>query len=475
MLSEIKKLNKKLFLEHKNEILKCILELKKGNEEETQKIYANMDKYISDNTAIIFVNMWDNVINGFIWGYYINTQTIHINYFVVLSDCRHQGIGQTLLSNIMTQFKNIDFELLVHKDNYGAIRLYEKAGFYRNEYSGDKYKMTFARRKMKDIYFDENYGKLYEKVEKGTACIFRCETENGCIINQFIKREIPIKLNGKTYYDIVTPYGYGGPYIESCINKEKLLEDYEREFKKYCQDNDIVAEFVRFHPIYKNYDDFKKVYYTFFNRFTLATNVRDYDDPIQAEFSKHTRKTIRSIINNDVLFKMIENPTKEDMETFKRIYYLNMERKEADDYYFFDDNYFEDIMNYFKGEYVIAEAIYDNKVVAAGLYFVTEKNVHAHLSGTDTKYLYLSPAYILKYGTVLWAKEKKYNFIHYGGGTSPELDNSLYQFKSKFAQHTKLEFWIGQKIWNQNIYDELCAIVNISKSEEFFPAYRKGM
>ena len=30
-----------------------------------------------------------------------------------------------------------------------------------------------------------------------------------------------MKINGKQYYDIVTPYGYGGPYIVGYVNKEK--------------------------------------------------------------------------------------------------------------------------------------------------------------------------------------------------------------------------------------------------------------
>lgn len=328
---------------------------------------------------------------------------------------------------------------------------------------------------MKDVYFDENYGKLYEKVEHGEAIIFKCETKNGTIINQFIKREIPLKLGGKTYFDIVTPYGYGGPYIENVIDKEELLNDYEREFTKYCLDNNIVAEFVRFHPIYKNYEDFKEIYNASFNRYTLATNIKDYVDPVQSEFSKHTRKTIRSILNDGISFRMVEKPTDEDMEEFKRIYYLNMERKEAEEYYFFDNEYFQNISKYFCDKFVIAEAIYKDKVVAAGLYFITDGNIHAHLSGTDTEYLHLSPAYILKYGTAIWAKEKGYSYIHYGGGTNAALDNPLYMFKCKFAQNTKLEFWIGKKIWNNQIYNRLCDMAGISKEENYFPAYRKGI
>ena len=59
---------------------------------------------------------------------------------------------------------------------------------------------------MKDLYFDNNYGKLYEKAENGRQEIFKFEDENGVISNQFIKREVPYKVDGKTVYAI----GYSG-------------------------------------------------------------------------------------------------------------------------------------------------------------------------------------------------------------------------------------------------------------------------
>ena len=152
-----------------------------------------------------------------------------------------------------------------------------------------------------------------------------------------------------------------------------------------------------------------------------------------------------------------------------------MKRKEAKDYYFFDDDYFNKIMEFYDGRFIISESIFEGKIIASGLYFITDKNVHAHLSGTDTEYLDLSPAYILKYATALWAKENGYNYIHYGGGTTAALDNSLYMFKCKFSKNTRFEFWIGKRIWNPNIYNRLCEKVGVSKYEEFFPAYRKGM
>ena len=46
----------------------------------------------------------------------------------------------------------------------------------------------------KDIYFEENYGKLYEETENGKTEIFKYEDANGIITNQFIKRIITIDI-----------------------------------------------------------------------------------------------------------------------------------------------------------------------------------------------------------------------------------------------------------------------------------------
>ena len=46
----------------------------------------------------------------------------------------------------------------------------------------------------KDIYFDINYGKLYETMENGKAEIFEYEDDNGKVSNQFIDLLILIPL-----------------------------------------------------------------------------------------------------------------------------------------------------------------------------------------------------------------------------------------------------------------------------------------
>lgn len=324
-----------------------------------------------------------------------------------------------------------------------------------------------------DIYFDKNYGKLYENTENGKVQIFEYEDENGKISNQFIIREIPIKVDGENYFDIVTPYGYGGPVIEKCvIGKEKaLIETFVKKFEKYCEKNRIVSEFVRFHPLVDNAKDFKEIYNAECIRKTLGTNLKEFDDPIQAEFSKSCRKNIRQAINKGITFKITESP--EDIHNFKEIYYSTMDRNNATDYYYFDDKYFNSILKYFKKNVLLVEAIFEDRTIASGLYFIYNKTIHIHLSGTLKDYLYLSPAYILRYAVTLWGKENGYEIIHHGGGRSNSEEDSLYKFKKSFAKNTEFDFFIGKKIWNQEIYEKLCKVKQTNSDEDFFPAYRK--
>lgn len=325
---------------------------------------------------------------------------------------------------------------------------------------------------MIDIYFDKKYGKLYEKIEKGTAEIFEVHTKNGTIINQFIKRAIPEKVNGITYYDIVTPYGYGGPIIiEILDNKEKLLKEYDNAFSDYCKQNNIVAEFIRFHPIVNNAQDFKLIYNVEFNRYTLGTNLKDYEDPVKSEFSKSCRQNIRKKLEMGMSYRITLNPT--NFEEFKKCYYSTMERNEANDYYYFDEEYFNFLKENYNENTILVETIYNNQTIAAGLYYIYNKTIHIHLSGTLKEYLHLSPAYILRYAITKWGKENGYEIIHHGGGRSGREDDTLYTFKKQFAKNTKYDFYLGKKIWDKEVYEQLCKMKNISLDEEYFPAYRK--
>lgn len=323
-----------------------------------------------------------------------------------------------------------------------------------------------------DIYFDPAYGKLCEKDETGKTVYWTYSGPEGEVIHQFILRKIPGGFS-EDWFDIITPYGYGGPLIQTLTEgyeRKQLVDAFAKAFGQYCYDHNIVSEFVRFHPLLNNADDFGSVYEVLFNRHTLGTNLKDYHDPVAIEFSKSCRKTVRQALNKGVSWRITRSP--QNLEKFKKIYYATMDRNSAGEYYYFGDAYFEECLHGLKENIILVEAIYCGETIAAGLYFTFHKTIHAHLSGTLTEFLELSPAYILKYSTVLWGKENGYELIHYGGGKSTDPQDSLYKFKEKFAQTTKFDFYVGKKIWNREMYDKLCSLQNKTGVQSFFPAYR---
>ena len=325
-----------------------------------------------------------------------------------------------------------------------------------------------------DIYFDDNYGKLYEKADNGCAVIFMHESSLGRIKHQFIKRRIPKELlpDGEEYYDIVTPYGYGGPLVleESEGNREQLVQEFCEAFTQYCAEQKIVSEFVRFHPIAENALDFKEIYSPIWNRNTLGTDLKSFDDPVQSEFSKSCRKSIRQALNKGASYRITYQP--DNLKAFQEVYSSTMKRNEAAEYYFFDDEYFDNCLKFYRENILLIEVLFEDKVIAAGMYFLYDKKIHVHLSGTLTEYLHLSPAYVLRYALACWGKEQGYEVIHHGGGRSNAVDDSLYLFKKQFASRTKFDFYVGRKIWMPEKYSQICAANGISEENAYFPAYR---
>lgn len=325
---------------------------------------------------------------------------------------------------------------------------------------------------MSELFFAPDYGKLYERMENGVCEVFKFSHPLGVVQNLFIKRKIPSALAGQQFYDLITPYGYGGPIIKTCKKggKTELSRQYQLAFEDYCKKENIVSEFVRFHPIMQNVEDFRGFYETSYLRETTGTNLKDYEDPIASEFSKSARKAVRKALKAGVEYRVTPNP--QSLDGFKDIYYTTMRRINAESYYYFDDKYFSNCLKFFRDRIVLIEAIFEGEVIGAELHFISDSFMHTHLSGTAENTNHLSPVYVMTYAAAVWGKENGIDLIHAGGGVTNSPEDTLYLFKKKFGQSTSFQFHIGKKVWNPAIYKLLCEEAGVSADEEFFPAYR---
>lgn len=97
------------------------------------------------------------------------------------------------------------------------------------------------------VHYLCEYVRAFEHAGEGEPLLFYFEGSDTRAINVVMKRDIANdehfsgKIECNKYFDYSTPYGYGGPIVEG-----PGYEDYNSAFVNYCNDNNIVCEFVRF-------------------------------------------------------------------------------------------------------------------------------------------------------------------------------------------------------------------------------------
>ncbi|HML48159.1 MAG TPA: GNAT family N-acetyltransferase [Clostridia bacterium] len=328
-----------------------------------------------------------------------------------------------------------------------------------------------------DVYFDPAYGRLYETIEQGVCETFSYSDENGAVQNVYIKRAIPWLVDGVQYFDIITPYGYGGPVVLHATGREKLLDVYWQAWTAHCHQARIVCEFVRFHPLVRNHLDFGVPYAAAYNRNTLAIELTD--DFEATEFTSKCRNAIRKAEKLGVVCTVDEACA--SVDTFCALYHKTMAKDVAEAYYFFSLDYFHAMREALAGRLVLINALLDGKTIASSLFMLSEGYMHYHLSATDSDYYgYAANNLILKAAASYGAKTVR-QWLHLGGGlTASEADN-LFKFKRSFARGEKnlKEFWTGRAIYDETVYSRIVGLRrgqgDFDGETRFFPAYRASL
>ena len=106
------------------------------------------------------------------------------------------------------------------------------------------------------------------------------------------------QLSADTWYDLETPYGYGGPLSDHNIPKDSQIQ-FLKELQHYCRENRIVSQFVRFHPLLLNHELLPYVIETRYLRDTIFMDTTN-PDLIMKNMDSKNRNMVRKAIKNDV-------------------------------------------------------------------------------------------------------------------------------------------------------------------------------
>ena len=317
---------------------------------------------------------------------------------------------------------------------------------YDSQIWDDFYRKIPSHRR--DVYFMPEYYSLYQNYGDGEALCFVFEQDGELAVYPFLKN--PITILGyeldKEYFDIQGAYGYNGLIASS--DDKTFIDAFWEEFDAWSQENDIVAEFTRFHPLLNNQKIASPKMKTFYSRHTVALDLTD-DDIWMHQISSKNRNMIRKAEKEGV--SIVES---DDYETFRKLYDGTMTDLHAEDFYFFPPKYYEEYKQSFKDKSMLCLAMLNGEVIAGSMFMFSDDYAHYHLSARDREYSrYAANNLILWYG-IQKARERGCKWFHFGGGTTGEDDDSLLKFKKEFSK-TLCEFWIGKRVHNQAVYDKV--------------------
>ncbi len=303
-----------------------------------------------------------------------------------------------------------------------------------------------------DVYFTPEYYALYEQNGDGKACCFVYEEEGEQVLYPFLLNSIN-QLGyelGDDYFDIQGAYGYNG--IVTSSKDESFISRFHDSFDQFCQDEHIVAEFSRFHPLLKNQILASPKMQTFYSRKTVKLDLTiSLDDIWKNQFSSKNRNVIRKAEKDGVT--IVES---QDYDFFRQMYDQTMRNVNAEDFYFFPAAYYEKFNETFGENLILCFAMYEGKPISGSMFMFSRDYAHYHLSGRDKNYYKIAANNAVLWYGIQMAKERGCKWFHFGGGTTGADDDLLLHFKQNFSKENG-EFWIGKRVHNQEVYGSIVA------------------
>ena len=324
-----------------------------------------------------------------------------------------------------------------------------------------------------DVYYLSSYVRAFRLHGDGEPHLVYFDNGKTRAMNVVMKRDIAEcdhfagKIPTRTWYDLSTPYGYGGFIIEG-----DDCDELNTEYTRYCFDNNIVSEFVRFHPLLGNANRLSELYDVSELGETVHIDLHNADS-IWDNFTGKNRNVIRKAKKLGVEIYWGRSPKL--FSQFKEMYNQTMDGQGANSYYYFEDAFYDSILNDLRNNAMIFYATHEERIIAMAIILFCNGQMHYHLSGSDWDYRNYAATNLLLYEVALWGNANGFKTLHLGGGLGSKGD-SLYRFKKAFNRTFSNTFAIGKKCFNKEVYDTLVGIreeeMGFDSGTSFFPLYR---
>jgi hypothetical protein len=330
----------------------------------------------------------------------------------------------------------------------------------------------------REVYAHPAYPALY--AGDGEPLCAMLTSALGTVLYPFLLRPTstdPSLASAGTYFDLITPYGYGGPVWWGGGDPEALASEFWPAFNEWAEKSGVVAEFVRcslFSETLLPYPGERSVRQQNFVR-SLDLD----DEALRMDFEHKVRKNINKATRNGLTVEIDLDGRRFD--AFYAIYTATMDRREASQTYYFPREYFDAIHTNLAGQFLYAHTIHEGQIVSTELVLASQTRLYSFLGGTHAASFELRPNDLLKFEIMRWGRQNGKRDYVLGGGYSP--GDGIFRYKQSFAPNGSRDFLTGSRVLDEAVYDTLVRAKadwhsrqgrEWTPAEGYFPAYRSG-
>ncbi len=317
-----------------------------------------------------------------------------------------------------------------------------------------------------DIFHSWKYHSLNEE---GEPLLFVHEEDDLFIALPVIKR----KIENSAFFDMTSVYGYSGPIssIDLTDLPEQTIHRFKIAFLEFMKNENAVCIFSRLHPFIEQYHILENIGGIRENGSTLYIDLTAPVEYQRSKYDKRLFRQIRKLRENGYIIKEANDIN--DVKAFIEMYHKNMDRLKAASHYYFDEQYFTNILDLDGYDNKLILIYNGTELICGAVVLLSDSIIRNHLSATSPDYLKDSPSKLLTDEISVIGRTMGKKIFHLGGGVGGKED-SLFMFKRYFSDlQVKDRIWcyINDPIAYNNIITK--AGIEFDASTTYFPLYRQ--
>ncbi len=295
--------------------------------------------------------------------------------------------------------------------------------------------------------------------------------DGGEVLLPLVLRPLPdqpwlAELAAEGWRDAVSPYGYGGPFLAGAPNLDAFVAD----LLAWMREARLLTGFVRASlgvtlPDPGAVEGYEALH--------LADNVvvdlgrspeeqwRTYEHKVRKNVNKARRHGLQVEVRDSFA----------DLDGFLGVYHQTMQRRGADEGYYFDAEYFGRIGAEMAGSFWVADVLdEDGRTVSTELVLTGERTCYSFLGGTIADAFPMAPNDLLKHAVIEHAAACGLRGFVLGGGYQP--GDGIFRYKKAFDPAGVVPFSGVRLTADPAAYRRACAARPGAEPGAFFPAYR---